>query len=94
MKNFDKFLDSKRALKEMFREFDRDGNGFINKEEAKNVVEKLLPDVPDDEENSLFTKEEMGEFWMDFNDFDKDGVINYEEFLIWYETSRMNGVIR
>ena len=90
MTNFDKFLDSKRALKEMFREFDRDGNGFINKEEAKNVVEKLFPDG----EDSLFTKEEMADFWTDFNDFDKDGLINYEEFLIWYETSRMNGVLK
>ena len=90
MKNFVKLLDSKRALKEMFREFDRDGNGFINKEEAKNVVEKLFPEDKD----SLFTKEEMGEFWMDFNDFDKDGLIDYEEFLIWYETSRVNGLIK
>ena len=92
MTNFDKFLDSKRALKEMFREFDRDGNGFINKEEAKNVVEKVFPDAGD--ENSFWTKEETVQFWMDFNDFDEDGLINYEEFLIWYETSRMNGVLK
>ena len=73
----------------MFREFDRDGNGFIDINEAKNVVEKLFPDL----RFLLFTKEENGEFWTDANDFDRDGLINYEEFLIWYETSRMNGLI-
>ena len=84
----------------MFREFDRDGNGFIDINEAKNVVDKLFPDDVYNPQAS-FSKHDMSRFWNYFNAYkdgyqygDKDGLINYEEFLIWYETTRLNGVIR
>ena len=79
----------------MFREFDRDENGFIDINEAKNVVEKLFPDDVYNTQAS-FSKDDMSRFWDYFNTYkdDKDGLVNYEEFLIWYETTRMNGVIR
>ena len=43
----------------MFRKFDRDGNGFIDINEAKNVVEKLFPD----DDDTPFTKEQTRVFW-------------------------------
>ena len=83
----------------MFREFDRDGNGFIDIYEAKNVVEKIFPD---DVYNPFasYSSNDVSRFWESFNNEDwqnwniKEGLINYEQFLIRYETWRMDGVIR
>ncbi|CAA7030312.1 unnamed protein product [Microthlaspi erraticum] len=62
-----KDTDSEEELKEAFRVFDKDQNGFISAAELRHVGEKLT-----DEEVEEMIKEA---------DVDGDGQINYEEFV-------------
>lgn len=60
-------------LKEMFKKFDKDGNGTIDKEELKSTMR-----------NELFipvSEKDVVEMIKD-SDLNGDGKINYEEFLL------------
>ena len=62
---------SEAELKEAFRVFDRDGNGFISGAELRHVMSSIG-------ENR--TKEEVEEIIQEA-DVDGDGLIDYEEFV-------------
>ncbi|XP_059096654.1 calmodulin-like [Tigriopus californicus] len=59
-------------IREAFRVFDSDGNGFINRSELRAVMMNLGEKLSEDEIESL----------IDTVDIDGDGQINYEEFYI------------
>ena len=63
-------LAAEDDIREAFRVFDRDGNGYISKEEMRAVMMNIGETVTDDE-CSQFIHEA---------DVDGDGKINYEEF--------------
>jgi len=63
-------LDAEDEIREAFRFFDRDGNGFITRHELKTVMMNLGEKLTDDE-CDLIVEEA---------DIDGDGKINYEEF--------------
>lgn len=63
-------LAAEDDIRECFRVFDRDGNGYISKEEMKAVMMNIGETVSEDE-CSQFIYEA---------DVDGDGKINYEEF--------------
>ncbi|CAG8764332.1 16472_t:CDS:2, partial [Cetraspora pellucida] len=79
--NFDEFLkmmtikmsesDNDRALREAFKVYDKDGNGFITAAELKSAMESI------GEKISYKEVEEM----ISHADLDGDGRINYEEFI-------------
>ncbi|KAJ2333552.1 hypothetical protein GGI00_002278 [Coemansia sp. RSA 2681] len=54
-----------------FRKFDKNGDGFITKAELAEAMTKLVGNVSDAELQA----------WIKNNDADKDGRINYKEFL-------------
>ena len=56
---------------EVFKIFDRDGNGFISAGELRHVLNNLDEPVTDDEANEIIEEA----------DTDGDGQINYEEFV-------------
>ena len=54
-------------LKDAFRVFDRDGNGFISAEELRNVMTNLGEKLTDEEVDEMIFEADM----------DGDGQINY-----------------
>ena len=60
--------DSDEEIKEAFRVFDKDGNGFISSEELRQVMVNLGENL---------TKEEIDEMIREA-DIDGDGQVNYE----------------
>ncbi|KAM5556195.1 calmodulin [Rosa sericea] len=66
-----KGTDSDEQLKEAFRVFDKDQNGFISAAELRHVLTNL---------GEKLTDEELGEMVREA-DLDRDGQINYEEFV-------------
>jgi calcium-binding protein CML len=60
-----------RVLKEMFKAFDKDGNGFIDRVELYKTMNEDL-DIP-------LTKEQVDEMLNDA-DINKDGKIDYNGF--------------
>jgi calmodulin len=66
-----KDTDSEEEIKEAFRAFDIDGNGFISAAELKHVMTNL-GEKPTDKEIDEMIREA---------DIDQDGQINYEEFV-------------
>ncbi|XP_061999478.1 uncharacterized protein LOC133716840 [Rosa rugosa] len=66
-----KGTDFDEQLKEAFRVFDKDQNGFISAAELRHVLTNL---------GEKLTDEELGEMVREA-DLDRDGQINYEEFV-------------
>ncbi|XP_069114939.1 calmodulin-like [Argopecten irradians] len=66
-----KDTDSEEELKVAFRAFDKDGNGFISKDELRHVMTNL---------GERLTEEQADEMIREA-DIDGDGQVNYEEFL-------------
>ena len=63
--------DSEAELREAFKVFDNDGNGYINVDELRQVMTNLGERLSD-EEVEMMIKEA---------DIDGDGLVNYEEFI-------------
>ena len=63
----------------MFLALDCDGSGFIEMNEAKRLVETWSNNWDDE----IFDKSEMTDMFLEFNDSNNDGKINYEEFIAW-----------
>jgi calmodulin len=66
-----KDTDSEEEIKEAFKVFDKDGNGFISAAELRHVMTNL---------GEKLTEEEVDEMIREA-DVDGDGQINYEEFV-------------
>ncbi|KAL5702168.1 hypothetical protein ACHQM5_027415 [Ranunculus cassubicifolius] len=66
-----KEVDAEEELKESFREFDPDQDGYISANELWHVMINLGESVTDEEVEQM----------MKVADFDGDEYINYEEFL-------------
>jgi len=63
--------DAEEEIKEAFRVFDKDGNGFISASELRCVMVNLGEKLSDKEINEMIREA----------DIDGDGCINYEEFV-------------
>ena len=60
--------DSEEELREAFRVFDKDGNGFISAAELRHVMTNLGEKLTDDEVDEMIKEA----------DLDGDGMVNYE----------------
>jgi len=65
-------------IREAFKVFDNDGNGFINRQELRVVMMNLGEKLTDEEIECL----------IDDVDIDGDGQINYEEFYIMMTSTK------
>lgn len=63
--------DQEEALREAFRMFDRDGNGYISANELKHVMCNLGEKLTESEVEDMIKEA----------DVDADGMVNYEEFV-------------
>ncbi|KAH7968641.1 hypothetical protein HPB52_010497 [Rhipicephalus sanguineus] len=63
--------DTEEEIREAFRVFDRDGNGFITATELRHVMTTLGEKLTDEEVDAMIREADM----------DGDGQINYEEFV-------------
>lgn len=63
--------DAEEELREAFKIFDRNEDGFISASELRLVMTNLGEKLTDEEIDDMIREA----------DFDKDGVINYEEFV-------------
>lgn len=66
-----KEADAEEDLREAFKVFDRDGNGFISSYELRHVMTNLGEKLSDDEIDEMIRE----------SDIDGDGQIDYEEFV-------------
>jgi len=66
-----KDTDSEEEIREAFRVFDKDGNGFISAAELRHVMTNLGEKLSDVEVDEMIREA----------DIDGDGQINYEEFV-------------
>ena len=66
-----KDTDSEEELKEAFKVFDKDGNGFISAAELRHIMTNLGEKLTDEEVDEMIREA----------DVDGDGQINYEEFV-------------
>jgi len=66
-----KDADSEEELKEAFRVFDKDQNGFISAAELRHVMTNLGEKLTDEEVDEMIREA----------DVDGDGQINYDEFV-------------
>ncbi|CCU97515.1 unnamed protein product [Malassezia sympodialis ATCC 42132] len=66
-----KDTDSEEEIKEAFRVFDKDGNGFISAAELRHVMTNLGEKLSDQEVEEMIREA----------DTDGDGQINYDEFV-------------
>ncbi|XP_068156480.1 calmodulin-related protein 97A [Drosophila tropicalis] len=64
--------DTEEEMREAFKIFDKDGDGFISPAELRYVMINLGEKVTDEEIDEMMREA----------DFDGDGMINYEEF-VW-----------
>ncbi|KAL0960581.1 hypothetical protein HGRIS_005615 [Hohenbuehelia grisea] len=63
--------DPDRELLETFKGFDQNGDGFVTPEELKQVMSSIGERLTDDEVDTMIRE----------SDSDKDGRVNYEEFV-------------
>ena len=63
--------DTEDELKEAFRVFDKDSNGYISAEELRHVMTNLGEKLTEDEVDEMIREA----------DIDGDGQVNYEEFV-------------
>ena len=66
--------DAERNLYDVFKTFDADGSGFIDRHEMRSLMKKLAQDL---------TEEEITQI-MDEVDQDDDGEISFEEFRAFF----------
>merc|ERR1712167_206312 len=66
-----KDTDSEEEIKEAFKVFDKDGNGFISAAELRHVMTNLGEKLTDEEVDEMIREA----------DVDGDGQINYDEFV-------------
>jgi len=71
MKKKSSETDQTEALKEAFKIFDRNKNGYIEKSELKSVTTTM---------GQKLTDEEFAEFWREA-DVNNDGKLDYDEFI-------------
>ena len=64
-------FDFFQSLKEAFKIFDKNKNGYIEAKELKSVTTTL---------GSMLTEEEFDTFWAEA-DVNNDGKLDYEEFI-------------
>lgn len=68
--------ESIQEIREHFRFFDRDGNGFIDVKEFMELLKVISPNTTDNQAISGF----------ELVDENNDGLIEFEEFLEWWQT--------
>lgn len=75
----DMTLPDVEKVKQLFNEFDTDGNGEIDEDEFGLILYKVLrvKDVTD------VPLKRLQRYWREA-DSDKDGLVNFTEFLVWY----------
>ncbi|XP_011427026.1 calmodulin-A-like [Crassostrea angulata] len=89
--DFDEFLqmmarkmrdtDTTEELKEAFKVFDKDGNGFISASELRHVMKSLGERLTDEEVDEMIKEA----------DLDGDGQVNYEEFVKMMASGKKDG---
>nr|8B6Q_A Chain A, Haloalkane dehalogenase,Calmodulin-1,Haloalkane dehalogenase,Calmodulin-1,M13 peptide [synthetic construct] len=67
-----KDTDSEEEIREAFRVFDKDGNGYISAAELRHVMTNLGEKLTDEEVDEMIREA----------DIDGDGQVNYEEFVV------------
>ena len=70
-----KDTDSEEEIKEAFRVFDKDGNGFISAAELRHVMTNLGEKLTDEEVDEMIREA----------DIDGDGQVNYEGEGMYYK---------
>ena len=81
-----KDTDSEEEIKEAFRVFDKDGNGFISAAELRHVMTNLGEKLTDEEVDEMIREA----------DVDGDGQVNYEGKTIfhnWRTTTTVNELL-
>jgi calmodulin len=68
-----KDTDSEEEIREAFRVFDKDGNGFISAAELRHVMTNLGEKLTDEEVDEMIREA----------DIDGDGQVNYEGRALW-----------
>ncbi|KAI4373924.1 hypothetical protein MLD38_011982 [Melastoma candidum] len=71
--------DTEEELKEAFKVFDKDQNGFISPNELRQVMINLGEKLTDEEVEQMIKEA----------DLDGDGLVNYEEFVQMMRTAQL-----
>ena len=83
-----KDTDSEEEIREAFRVFDKDGNGFISAAELRHVMTNLGEKLTDEEVDEMIREA----------DIDGDGQVNYEGIpfkhdLCWLEIKYLGNIV-
>lgn len=81
-----KDTDSEEEIREAFRVFDRDGNGFISAAELRHVMTSIGEKLNEEEVNAMIQEADSSKYqvsitWIRANLIDNDGQIDYNEFV-------------